>query len=539
VVNTVSKEIQIGLFAVFAVAVFGLISSVALAISVGAPLGDVTPWWIAIYVGHVGVTPAVTKAATAGTIAVGLTPLLWLFRVPQTDLGRARFARRGEVRRARLLASSGILLGKFGAEFLRNDEPLHVLVAAPTRSGKGVGIVVPNLLNWPGSAIVLDIKYENFSLTSGFRAAHGQRVFRFSPTDSEGRSHRYNPLDAVRRGRAQRISDLQRLAAILLPAPATARDPFWQDEARSLFLGLALFLLDTPELPTTLGEIHRTLMGPLPLEAFCRSAVETREDLDPICVQALGSFANKAEKERSGVRSTLTAALQLWANPMIDAATSASDFDLRDLRRIPTTIYVAVSLDQLPSVSRLLNLFFQQAVSLLAERTPEPDERHRVLVLLDEFASLGRMDVLKDSLAFLAGYGVRICTIVQGLSQLDGLYGREEREGIVQNSAIQLFFAPNDQTTARYVSEQLGTRTIRTVTRTSPRGGRLESRTYGETRRALLLPEEVRQLGSEEVIVFKEGVPPVRGSKIRYYRDRRFSERCLREKVPPRLDVQR
>jgi type IV secretion system protein VirD4 len=372
---------------------------------------------------------------------------------------------------------------------------------------------------------VLDIKYENHALTSGFRAAHGQRVFRFSPMDADGRSHRYNPLDAVRGGHARRISDLQRLATILLPAPATTRDPFWQDEARSLFLGLALYLLDTPEFPTTLGEMHRKLMGPEPLETFCQTALASREDLDPICVQALGSFVNKAEKERSGVRSTLASALQLWANPMIDAATSASDFDLRDLRRTPTTIYVAVSLDQLPAVARLLNLFFQQAVSLLAERTPGPDEPHRVLVLLDEFASLGRMDVLKDSLAFLAGYGVRICTIVQGLGQLDALYGRAEREGILQNSAIQVFFAANDDTTARYVSARLGTRTIPTVSRSCPGGSRLATKTFGETTRALLLPEEVRQLGSEEALLFKEGILPARARKIRFYAEPAFRSR--------------
>jgi type IV secretion system protein VirD4 len=329
---------------------------------------------------------------------------------------------------------------------------------------------------------------------------------------------------AAIRIRAKRCLLLQRLATILVPAPLGTKDSFWQDEARSLFLGLALYVLDTEDVPATLGEIFRTLMAPEPVDELCRYVVETREDLDPACVLALGSFANKAEKERSGVRSTLTAALQLWANPMVDAATSASDFDLADLRRKATTIYVAVSLDQLTSVARLLNLFFQQAISLLTERLPGPDERHRVLFLLDEFASLGRMDVLKDSLAFLAGYGVRICTIVQGLGQLDDLYGRAGREAILQNSALQVVFAANDEMTARYVSERLGTQTVQTVSR-SVRGGGLATKHYGSTARPLLLPEEVRELGAEEAILFKEGARAVRARKIRYYGERAFTER--------------
>ena len=247
----------------------------------------------------------------------------------------------------------------------------------------------------------------------------------------------------------------------------------------------------------------------------------------------------KSEKERSGVRSTLTAALGLWLNPQIDAATSKSDFNLADLRREPTTVYVAVSLDQLPSVSRLLNLFFQQAVSILAEQVPGRDEPYPVLMLLDEFASLGRMDVLRDSLAFLAEYGVRICTVVQGLGQLDDLYGRSGRESILQNSALQVLFAANDETTARYVSERLGTKTIRTTTRSYPGGGRLATKTVGYAERALLLPEEVRAMGSEEALVFREGVPAVQARKVRYYEERVFKERLMGLAPVPELVLER
>jgi type IV secretion system protein VirD4 len=168
---------------------------------------------------------------------------------------------------------------------------------------------------------------------------------------------------------------------------------------------------------------------------------------------------------------------------------------------------------------------------------PTKEEPYPVLFLLDEFASLGRMDVLKDSLAFLAGYRVRICTIVQGLSQLDGLYGRTGRESILQNSALQVFFAANDESTARYVSERLGTKTIQTVSRNVLSGGKGSSKTYGFAGRALLLPEEVRELGAEEALVFKEGIPAVRGRKIRYYRDRAFADRRAPAAEVPELQI--
>jgi type IV secretion system protein VirD4 len=201
------------------------------------------------------------------------------------------------------------------------------------------------------------------------------------------------------------------------------------------------------------------------------------------------------------------------------------------------TIYVAVSLDQLAPLARLLNLFFQQAISLLTERLPERDERHQVLFLLDEFASLGRMDVLKDSLAFLAGYGVRICTIVQGLGQLDDLYGRAGRESILQNSALQVLFAANDDTTAHYISERLGTQTIRTVARSVPGSGLRGSKTYSSAPRQLLLPEEVRQLGPREALVFKEGARAVRGAKIRYHEEPELRARCRRAAAVPTLEL--
>lgn len=519
--------------------VFSVAWSTALYIMLGFSIESVRPWSVFEYIGAYGVRggngnllgTAFLFACIISFLGAGA---LWLAR-PKTYYGDARWAYRNEITKARLLDSDGILLGRVGNQFLRNGESGHVLVAAPTRSGKGVGVVIPNLLSWPGSAVVLDIKHENHQITSGFRAKH-QRVFKWSPSDDESRSHRFNPLSAIRTDASHRISDLQRLATILLPQPTHA-DPMWQNEARDLFLGLALYVLDDPDLPATIGQIYRVLKSEYDITDIIEHILE-REDLplDKSARFSLASFINKAVKERSGVRSNLTAALNLWANPVIDAATSASDFDLNDLRRRPMTIYVGVKQNQLVTLAPLLGLFFQLCVDVLGRDLPGPDEPHPVLLLIDEFASLGRLPVIESAMAFLAGYNVRLVNIIQGLSQLEHHYG-SARDSILQNSAVQVYFAPNDDATARYVSGRLGTKTIRTTSRSDPGGFGWATKTSGYASRDLMLPEEVRQLKGIQQIVFKEGARPAKTKKIRYYSDKHFRARLLPPAPVPKINL--
>jgi type IV secretion system protein VirD4 len=399
-----------------------------------------------------------------------------------------------------------------------------------------VGIVIPNLLSWPGSVVVLDIKHENHKITSGFRANH-QRVFKWSPADDEARSHRFNPLSTVRNNTEHRISDIQRLATILLPQPTHA-DPMWQNEARDLFLGLALYVLDDPAQPATIGQIYRVLKSEHDITDVIEYLLD-RDDLilDPSARMSLASYINKAVKERSGVRSNLTAALNLWANPVIDAATSESDFDLLQLRRRPMSIYVGVKQNQLQTLAPLLGLFFQQCVDVLGRDLPGADEPHKVLLLIDEFASLGRLPVIESAMAFLAGYNVRLVNVIQGLSQLEHHYG-SARDSILQNSAVQVYFAANDDATARYISSRLGTKTIRTASRSDPGGFGWATKTSGYAARDLMLPEEVRQLKDTKEIVFKEGARPAKADKIRYYTSKHFKSRLLPAAPVPRLSLQ-
>lgn len=522
------------------ITVFSFAWSTALYLMLGFGLDAIRPWSVYQYIYAYGFSGSDANligtsffiAAMVGAIGAGG---MWLLR-PKNYYGDARWAFTSEIRHANLMDAGGILVGKRGNTFLRNDEPGHALVAAPTRSGKGVGIVIPNLLSWPGSVVVLDIKHENHDITSGFRGKH-QPVFKWSPMDDDGKSHCYNPFDEVRQDVGHRISDLQRLATILLPQPMHA-DPMWQNEARDLFLGIALFVMDYPDVPSTIGEVYRTLKSDVDLADVAEFVInEHGDELDPACRTSLSNFMHKAPKERSGVKSNLTASLNLWANPVIDAATSKSDFTLRDLRRKPTTVYVGVKQNQLKTMAPLIGLFFQQCVDVLGRDMPGADEKYEVLMMIDEFASLGRMEVIETALAFLAGYKIRLVLIVQGLGQLHDLYDKGA-ENILQNSAVQVYFAANDETTAVYVSKRLGTKTITVRSRSDPGGFNWATKTTSHAARDLMLPEQVRQLKDKKEIVFKEGARPVMADKIRYYADKGFKSR-LHAAVPvPELRIE-
>ena len=511
----IDKLIIIG--ALLAALILSFAWSTALTLLLGRSLNDMPPWAVYSFMAEYGFSDRAGQLllhsfmmgfAASGVLAASLL----LFTRPSW-YGDARWASGWEIIRARIHAKRGLLLGKKGGRYLINDEPLHTLVAAPTRSGKGVGVVIPNLLTWNGSVVVLDIKKENYTLTAGYRAKH-QEVHMWSPMDE--RSARYNPFDFVAKRGPNRITDLQKLAQILLPRPEHG-ETMWVNEAQSLFLGIALLVLDDSDMPSTLGQVYRILMTDARLTKIAEEALDN-EALDPACHAALANYKNKAEKERSGVKSSLTSSLALWANPNIDAATSGSDFDLRQFRRKRSSVYVGVGQDQLLTLAPLLNMFFQQAVAELSKSLPATDEPHEVLFLIDEFPMLGAMPTLQKGLALLAGYKIRIVLITQGLGQLDEIYGRQATEGILQNCAVQVFFASNDDTTTNYVSARLGSKTVRVRSQSQSQDWSYTTST-SYIARPLLPPEEVRRLDPKKALIFKETSRPVLAEKIRYYED--------------------
>lgn len=461
--------------------------------------------------------------------------------------GDARFATRREIAAAGLLGESGIILGRRGRRCLMLAGQQGVALAAPPRAGKGTGIVVPNALAWPGSLVCIDIKRENWTITAGFRAHCGQACYLFDPFAEDGHTARWNPFSYISPDPVRRVNDLQRIGEMLFPDPPNV-DPFWTASARSLFLGIALYLFETPSLPKTIGEVLRQGMASDD-EGFgqhWKRIIEGRNSgkfpLTPSCVRALYDVIDLAPVTASSIRKTFTSRLDLWLNPILDAATAESDFDLQQLRSKPTSIYVGVNPDDLHRLRPVLNLFFQQAIGLQTRELPErnPDLKYQVMMLLDEFTALGRIPIIAEAISYLPGYNVRVVLVIQTPAQLREVYGIHNSETMLKSLAARIVFAPKDFADAREISDELGFTTVKVKTMSKPlvelfegRHRRSRSVNVSEQRRALLLPQEVKELGTEEAIIFYEGLRPIRCRKIRYYADPRFRARLLPPPVTP------
>ncbi len=458
--------------------------------------------------------------------------------------GDARFANPGEVAHAGLLdtaKSSGpsILVGRYRGKFLALPGQLSVMLSAPTRSGKGVGVVIPNLLNWPDSVVVLDIKGENYDITSGYRAECGQAVYAFSPFDESARSHRWNPLTAVRTSPLHRVGDLLAIGQVFFPndGSGTSSEAFFNDQARNLFLGLGLVLLETPELPRTIGELLRQSSGRgRSLKDHLAALIDQRrKDGSPLsdeCADALQRLLSNSENTLTSIVSTLNAPLTIFADAVVDAATSADDFRLEDVRRRRMSIYVRIPPNRLANARPLLNLFFSQLVSLNTQHLPEQDPSLKLQCLLvnDEFTAMGRVGVISSAAAFLAGYNLRLLTVVQAMSQLDAVYGDKEARTFATNHGLQILYAPREQRDADEYSAMLGQFTERATSRGRSRsfsehGHSSVSRNESEQRRSLLLPQEFKELGSERLVVIFENCKPILGEKIRYHWEKVFTAR--------------
>ncbi|QDK36007.1 type IV secretory system conjugative DNA transfer family protein [Sphingomonas sp. IC081] len=445
--------------------------------------------------------------------------------------GEARWARFGEVKDAGLLASAGIILGRFNARFLRFGGTEHVMLEAPTRAGKGVGVVIPNLLSWPDSVVVLDVKQENWDLTAGYRARElRQKTLLFNPLDGEGRTCRYNPLGHIdRRDPVEIINELQKIGAMLFPLPLTG-DNFWAESARTAFLGVAAYVAATVDdgedaLPFTIGEVYRQFAAGDARRRFPK-IIKQREaagkPLSGACISALRDWISSSDNTFTSIRQSVTAKINLWLNPYVDAATAESDFDLRQFRDKRISLYLGVSPDDLERVAPIYNLLFQQLIDLNVRELPSANRHNvRLLLLLDEFTRLGRASVIASGFSYVAGYGIRLLPVIQNFSQLDHIYGDKVAKEISANCGVQIVMRPKEINDAKNVSERLGTYTFRAKSRSFGAWGRGGgSVSESDQRRALLLPQELLLLPEKDLIVLRSGIPPVYGRKIRYYQEK-------------------
>ncbi|MBO9623924.1 MAG: conjugal transfer protein TraG [Sphingomonas sp.] len=509
-------------------------------------------WWYHFdaYAPHV-FDRAGTLAAASGFIGCGAAVFGSLWRARQarfvTTYGSARWATPAEVARAGLLRDAGVMLGRLGARYLRHDGPEHVMAFAPTRSGKGVGLVVPTLLSWTGSAVIHDIKGENWQLTAGWRSRFSHCLL-FNPTDPC--SARYNPLLEVRRG-SNEVRDVQNIADILVdPEGALDRRNHWEKTSHSLLVGAILHVLYAEE-EKTLARVATFLSDPQRSFAATLRRMMTTNHLGtddaprvhPVVASAARELLNKSENERSGVLSTAMSFLGLYRDPTVAEVTSRCDWRIADLVESgqPVSLYLVIPPSDISRTKPLVRLVLNQIGRRLTERldAQAAGGRHKLLLMLDEFPALGRLDFFETSLAFMAGYGIRAFLIAQSLNQIDKAYG--EHNAILDNCHVRVAFATNDERTARRISDALGTATEQRAMRNYA-GHRLAPWlahvmvSRQETARALLTPGEVMQLPADEELVLVSGLAPIRAAKLRYFTDRNFASRLA---LPPALSPDR
>ena len=520
------------------------------------------------------VTPnAVKKAKNNFDIGIFISMsgfLLLLTPKPGTTYGSARWAEKKDLLKnpkstldINLLEKEGTILGDYGKQLIRDNEKTHTFVGAPTRMGKGISVIIPTLLEWLHSCIVLDIKGENYQKTSGWRKKMGNKILRFSPKNENSCS--YNPLAEIRYKTDREIEDTRVIANVIMQEETSTSDPFWQNTGVDFLTGVILHVLYEKKGNGTLSDVVEFITDPSkPLEERMAEALEFKHDevnvlkelypmdLDiilrgdgthPMVAKTMADTLNKGTNTMQSIIAGVKTKLSVFEMPSVKKNTSKSDFRISDLMNYetPVSLYIVVEPGDIASLSSLIRILIIQTINLL---TPEMDFsdgeenkgfKHRLLFLLDEFPALGKMDVLEKALAFIAGYGMKAMLIVQSLAQLNKAYGNDN--SILDNCQIQLFYTANDNKTAEYVSKSLGKETIKR-TNISTSGGRFGKKTYSEAEvgRDLMTLDEVRKLCLTKIIIFCAGKPPILANKIFYFKDKRFKNKIIK---PVKSDVLR
>ncbi len=508
------------------------------------PVWALFVWWYAYDAYAPTIFNEAGGIAALGGVAgcgVAITGSLWRARQSKhvTTYGSSRWATDSDIAEAGLFDPSGVFLGRFERNYLRHNGPEHVMAFAPTRSGKGVGLVVPTLLAWTNSVVIHDIKGENWQLTAGWRAQFSHCLL-FNPTDS--RSARYNPLLEVRKG-PHEVRDVQNIADILVdPEGALERRNHWEKTSHSLLVGVILHVLYAEE-DKTLARVASFMSDPQrSFEATLRHMMATNHlgsdgqpIVHPVVASAAREVLNKSENERSGVLSTAMSFLGLYRDPTVAAATSGCDWRIADLvdAARPVSLYLVIPPSDISRTKPLVRLILNQIGRCLTERLegdPSKSRKHKLLLMLDEFPALGRLDFFETALAFMAGYGIRAYLIAQSLNQISKAYG--ENNAILDNCHVRVAFSSNDERTAKRISDALGTATELRAQRNYA-GHRLAPWlshvmvSKQETARALLTPGEVMQLPPNDELVLVSSLPPIRAKKLKYYEDANFIRRVM------------
>lgn len=506
-------------------------------------------------------------AITATFIVYIIFRLIGLRKPKQHDdvHGTAHWADDKEVERSGVLQSEGVYVGAWkdkndNIRYLRHNGPEHIIAFAPTRSGKGVGLVLPTLLSWPASALILDIKGENWALTAGWRQKYAKnKVLKFDPTALDG-SVRFNPLEEVRVGTDYEVGDIQNLTTMIVDPEGKGLQDYWQKASFSFLTGIVLHAIykakreKTP--PPSLTSIYNTINDPKMdiQEVLADMASYPHKDgmPHPIVATKAREMMNKADNELSGVIGSSVSYLNLYDDPLIAKNVSTSDFKIRDLMNddYPVSLYLVIKPSDKDRLKPLVRLVLNQILRILIEEIKFVDGqsvktyKHRLLLMLDEFTSLGKLEIFQESLAYMAGYGIKSYIIIQDTAQLYNAYTKDE--AIISNCHVRIAYAPNKIETAELLSKMAGTTTVvKSFTTTS--GDRISvmlghvSESYQEVSRPLLTPDECMRLPGAvkdsdgkvkeagDMLIFIAGESPIYGKQILFFKDPVFLDRS---KVP-------
>lgn len=485
---------------------------------------------------------------------------------PKRELhGSARFANRMEITKHGLLKKKftgdeepDLLIGKYGNDYLRWSGNEFLYLAAPTRSGKGVGIVIPNCLHYRDSMVVFDPKLENFLISGGYRSSHGQEVFLFNPAGRMPEhernpnaplvSHRWNPCTYIRRNPVYTYKDVKNIASIMYPKPAkdNGSATFFQESAQNLFAGLLLYMVETeherdlslPENKTTLANLFRltTPSDGRTLAEWIKDEMTLREQqphtqLSQNCRSLLMGFANGNAKTGADILATLIAPLGIFIDPVVEAATSGDDFYLDEVRKKRMTVYIGIVPTETAVFSRLTNLFFSQLITVNVEQgLPSNNSdalKYQCCLLMDEFTALGVIPAIQHGVSYIAGYGLRLMLIIQTPSQVTDLYGRDATRTFFTNFGCQIVYPPREQSDADEYSKLIGYETYKakSTSRSVGKGGSRSTST-SDQRRAVMNPDELKMMPKSDCIISLGNSRPIYAKKIVYYTDPVFAKRA-------------
>lgn len=502
-------------------------------------------------------------------ILIGITGGIILKKQKDMSYGSARWGTLDDLDDVKLLKDKytdgvvlGLAKGLFKTYKIIDNSNTHISLVAPTRSGKGVGVIIPTLLNWESSTLTLDIKGENYIKTAGYREKIlKHKILKFAPHDEISCS--YNPLAQIRLKTKYEYVDAQIIADILTdPGENKARD-HWITQASSLLvaiilhtcyekskkgeiasLGHVMDFFNDPTKPILDRILDLTKFNHSDDPEFFNTIYDSSQNAGvnpgthPIVSRTAAEIINKDPRESSGIISSCITAITLYKDPIIRKNTSAVDFRINDLMNAetPVDLYIIIEAKSISVLSPLIRILISQLIGVLCPKMENPDKmphKHKMLLMLDEFPAFGKIPLLEKAFAYIAGYGMKAVIIAQGINQFRQTYG--DKNMILENCSTSVFYTPQatDKATAELISSVLGKRTLKTKNK-SFKALKLDTGNISENKiaRELLTPEEVMRYSDKQNLIFLKGISTYRGIKITYYNNPQFKDKA---KIKPTI----